>query len=306
MQNDLISLSLAFSALGFVYLSLLIIRRYQHKRQASRPSVSETRRSPGHSLLMQIDTLDGEIQICITAVAAAPILLVAVHLLDSQIFNAPQTVVRLAITAVSGLLFAGGYTARLLQLLSRRRQTKLRCDDEVATAHELTQLISNGYHVFHDFPGQQVKIDHVVVGPTGVMTIDTCTQFKGASRNRKTDSVVTYDGRMLHFPKYSDHQIIDRAKYQAAWLSQWLSEAVGEDVCARAMVALPGWFVKRTSADGIPVVNPKQFETLFDHIKPRPLPAEMIARICSAIERQCLETDPQGDACRSTLLDIST
>jgi hypothetical protein len=58
------------------------------------------------------------------------------------------------------------------------------------------------------------------------------------------------------------------------------------------VVALPGWYVKRTSPDGIPVVNPKQFASLFKHISPRFLSAEMITRISQQLEKKCLDTEP--------------
>jgi hypothetical protein len=50
------------------------------------------------------------------------------------------------------------------------------------------------------------------------------------------------------------------------------------------MVAVPGWSVRRTSADGIPVVNPKQFENLFKYLKPRPMSEILMQRIVLLIE----------------------
>ncbi len=184
---------------------------------------------------------------------------------------------------------------------SKRALLTLGYEGEVVVARELSQMMTKGYQVYHDFPGDGFHIDHVLIGPIGVMAVETKTLSKGTTRgNRKSDGVVTYDGRMLHFPKYSDHECIDQAKHQAAWLSQWLSAVVGEDICARAMVAIPGWSVKRTSSDGIPVVNPKQFNTLFEHITPRPLTESTIQRIVQEVEQQCLEAaDPDGNSCYS-------
>jgi hypothetical protein len=89
------------------------------------------------------------------------------------------------------------------------------------------------------------------------------------------------------FPSGDDDKTIARAERQASWISDWISSAVGEQVAARAIVALPGWFVKRTSAEGISVVNPEQFPSLFRHIKPRHLSDETITRIVAAIEQRC-------------------
>jgi hypothetical protein len=78
-------------------------------------------------------------------------------------------------------------------------------------------------------------------------------------------------------------------------MSNWISSAIGEPVAARAIVALPGWFVKRTSADGISVVNPKQFPSLFKHIKPRTLTDEMIRRMVHQIEQKCRNIVPDAE-----------
>jgi hypothetical protein len=85
---------------------------------------------------------------------------------------------------------------------------------------------------------------------------------------------------------------IDKANLKAEWTSEWLSSTTGEDVCARAMVAVPGWNVKRTSADGIPVVNPKQFATLFKYIKPRPMTDDLMQYIVKQIEGRCRDAAP--------------
>jgi hypothetical protein len=63
----------------------------------------------------------------------------------------------------------------------------------------------------------------------------------------------------------------------------------------RAVVALPGWYVNRTSSDGIPVVNPKQFTLLFKQIKPRDLSEEMIKRIVHQLEQKCRDVEPTSN-----------
>jgi hypothetical protein len=103
---------------------------------------------------------------------------------------------------------------------------------------------------------------------------------------------VEYNGRVLQFPKGRDSDTLEQTKRQADWLANWLTNAVGEPVVVRGIVALPGWFVKRTSAEGIPVVNPKQFASLFEYIQPRMLSAETIKRIVHQIEQKCRDVEP--------------
>ena len=103
-----------------------------------------------------------------------------------------------------------------------------------------------------------------------------------------------YNGRVLEFPNWTDAQIIEQAERQADWLSEWVGSAIGEPVAARAIVALPGWFVKRTTIDGIPVVNPKLFQSLFKHIKPRTLSEETIRRIVRQLDQKCRDVAPSS------------
>ena len=98
------------------------------------------------------------------------------------------------------------------------------------------------------------------------------------------------------FPNGDDLESIDQAERQSSWLSQWISSAIGDQIAARAIVALPGWLVKRTSADGISVVNPNQFSSLFKHIKPRTLTDEMIARIVHQLEQKYRDVTPGSEA----------
>jgi len=116
-----------------------------------------------------------------------------------------------------------------------------------------------------------------------------------------TYGTVTYDGRALFFPGNEDHESVERACAEAERLSDWLSEALDIPLAARAIVALPGWQVKRTSAEGISVINPTQFEALFQYVRPRPLTTDAVALIAEQVRQHCMQiatpvntTSPSG------------
>ena len=176
--------------------------------------------------------------------------------------------------------------------MRERRYIRLGYKGEVAVGQELNQLMLEGYYVYHDFPADKFNIDHIVVGRPGIFAVETKARSKPTTNNRKEDATVQYNGRTLFFPKGKDIKTIEQAERQAKWLSKWISSAIGEPVMARGIVALPGWFVKRISANGIPVVNPKQFPSLFKHIKPRELSDEMITRINHQFEKKCRDVEP--------------
>lgn len=283
--------------IGVVHLALFLIEAHKKKKKRQAQTDTQALRGPGQSLLVRIDGVMADIHACYAYLSAIPLAVLVSHLFLSIVMGVPETWQRSTVSVIIVLGYVVYYVGRLMVLGANRKVYRHAYDGEVEVAKELNRLMDEGYHVYHDFPADQFYIDHIVIGPTGVMAVETRTRSKAASRNRDLDPVVTYDGRMLHFPKYSDYQIIEKAKHQASWLSGWLASILGEDIAARAMVALPGWSVKRTSADGIPVVNPSQIETLFKHIKPRPLTESQVASIVSQIDRQCRNSAIDGSAC---------
>ena len=184
------------------------------------------------------------------------------------------------------------YLFRIFFRIKKRRILRLGYEAEIAVGRELNQLMLAGNYVYHGFQADEFNIDHIVVGRSGIFAVETKAQSKPSTNNRRQDATVEYNGKMLNFPNGDDFETIEQAKRQASWLSKWISSAIGEPVAARAIVALPGWFVKRTSADGISVVNPEQFSSLFKHIKPRTLTDEMISRMVHQIQQKCRNMVP--------------
>lgn len=290
--NDvLIPASLMLGMFGIFLVGLKLSKGRMKKGDSIADFEPESHRTPGQSLQEKINIIKNDLHICTIAVIILPILIVITHFSYTYFSSSAESLVRTIVSAGGGLSLEGYFLCRLCGLISKRRQYQIAYEDVVITARELSQLNSQGYFVYHDVPEGSQQIDHLLIGTAGVMVVATKTLAKSAGNNRRTDAVVTYDGRMLHFPKYSDYKIIESVEQQADRLSRWLSETIEEDICARAILALPGWSVKRTSADGIPVVNPKQFNTLFKHIKPRPLTESAVEKIVAEIEQHCREAD---------------
>ena len=93
----------------------------------------------------------------------------------------------------------------------------------------LLDRLPDGWHVFHDIPvgTRGANIDHVVVGPAGVFTINTKNLRGKASVAPRTLRVNGY--RTDHLPK---------AVREAARASKLLSKALGRNVDVRAVLAL--------------------------------------------------------------------
>lgn len=182
----------------------------------------------------------------------------------------------------------------MVRLLNLRRITRLGYEGEVATGQELNRLMLQGYHVYHDFVADKFNIDHIVVGQAGVFAVETKARAKPTSNNRKKDAHLTYDGRCLHFPQWKEYHPLEQARNQAEWLARWLSSATGEKTPVRPVLALPGWFVTRTSSEGIPVINPKQFLSIAKPVNGNSQDERRIKSIVHQIDQRCRDIESRS------------
>jgi hypothetical protein len=270
----------------------IIFRKYYLPNKKSLPSEKDLFRPPGQTLMRRLDQINQEIGIILLYLLSIPLFIYAAYI--SQLYFGQKQInaIGIGVIAILCITFMVYFLYHLVTFIREKRALRAAYDSQVAVAQELNQLMRDGYHVYHNVPGDNFDIDHVIVGHTGVFAVETKARAKPKTTSRMEDATVTYDGRALYFPKGDDWKTIDLAKHQASWLSTWIQQAVGEPVAVRAVVVLPGWFVKRISADGIPVINPQQFSSLFTYIKPRHLPDEMITRIVTQIDQKCREAAP--------------
>jgi len=288
----LIILGLVGVALG----SLKVFTVYQHARVRRNPLVQSALRSPGQSLLTRLGELDQKVDAHLAYLLLTPLLLYAFYL--SYLYFGRKTI------SLEGLLIIGlpcvGLTVffiiRWRRHLEERRNIRIEYEGEVAVGQELNRLMLDGYCVYHDFQADDFRIDHIVVGTKGVFSIETKARSRPATRrDRSLGAVVEYNGRALIYPHGTDINTIKQAERQASWLSNWISQTAGESVKVMAVAALPGWYVKRTSPDGIPVINPKQFPSLLKYVRSKPLDDEVIIRIVLQFEKKCGNTEAAID-----------
>jgi hypothetical protein len=268
---------------GLLIIFYRAIRQRRHSTTSPQPAM-EGARVPGQALLEGIDRIDQDIGDFTAGSLAFLALFVGVIIADVY-FGEPEA--RAFSAAGSGAVGIAFYTlslTRLTRLIRERRHMRLSYDGRVAVVRALSALAAEGYRVYHDVPAQGFTIDHVVVGKKGVFALETTTWPKPARAGGVEPATLAYNGHVLFFPHATDDHTVARAEKRAEWLSEWLGRATGEEVAVRAVVAAPGWFIKRTTPAGIPVVNPKQIPSLFEHIKPRPLTEAQIEGIADRLE----------------------
>lgn len=278
----------------FLLALLYALRLYQKQKKLRSPFTKDLLRSPGQSFFVRLDAINEELMVYFVFALLGPLAIYSVHFSISYFAAVEEDHLRLIVSGAAGLGIFVYSTYKVIKLRRERKKMRFGYEGALVVGQELDQLMHDGFHVYHGFPADKFNIDHIVVGPKGVFAVETKARSKPNTKKRVEDAPVEYDGRMLYFPKGNDFETIDQAKLKASWLSNWLGKAIGEPIAARALVALPGWLVKRTSSEGIPVVNPKQFPSLFEHIKPRPLSESMITRINHQIDQKCRDIETKS------------
>ena len=270
-------------------------RKINRLKKRRSPFSQDLLRSPGESLIRKLNNINIEINVYLVSLISIPLLIYSIALSFSYYRGKSVNIVDVYGSALIGFMFIAYFLLKISKLLKERKITRLGYEGEVAVGQELNRLMLKGYHVYHDIPAKDFNIDHIIVGESGVFAVETKARSKPTTRNRTGNATVTYNGRLLLFPQGVDLNTIEQANRQAAWLTNWIGRAVGEKVAVRPVVAVPGWYVKRTSANGMPVVNPKQFSSLFKHISPRYLSPELVSRITHQLEQYCLDVVPVSD-----------
>ena len=190
----------------------------------------------------------------------------------AQILSAPQAPSPVIFTtgAIATVVFA---VYRVYNALPRLHALELGRDGEKAVGQFLESLRERGYRVFHDVVGGNFNLDHVLIGPAGVFTIETKTHSKPGG-----DVRVTFDGETIRIDGFEpDQDPVVQCGSQASWLRELLGESTGRKFEVRSVIVYPGWYVdEENSKDNtIWVLEPKRLPTFLSY-EPRRLSDEDI------------------------------
>lgn len=270
--------------LYLVLVGALRVSRWQRRRKRLSNTLSnEFRRSPGESLRLGAEEINDDISSDLLSVCFVPLMVYTMYL--SQLCADGKPLIGKSwVYWVIGGAFSAFFMVRLARNAVRRRTLRLSLLGDLAVAEELNQLMLDGCHVYHDFPAHPFNIHHVMVGKTGAFVVQTLTRSKGWSDKTRSGATVVYDGETLRFPSWIERDPLTQAKAQASWLSEWLSNAVGERIHVEPLVVIPGWSVMTESVDGIPVLNEKGVRTLVTQKTDKQMPDAIIRRVCHLID----------------------
>lgn len=269
----------ATAAILISWALLMIFNHLSFNR--NKPAVSETEDAVANRA---IEHARMKARIALGTVLSTPIIICGgcvLLLVSDGVFADFEAMV---LFGASGTILWGIAIIRWRVSIRRFKETGWHYAARKIVAEAVAPLTGRGHVIFHDFATDDLAIDHLIVGPKGVFALQTLVRPTSVKPHQLIDTTVTYDGRTLFFPGGKEHLSVDEATACAEKLSQWLSEHLDAPIAARAIIALPGWQVKRISAEGISVINPTQMEALFQYMKARPLAESTISEIKKLIE----------------------
>lgn len=163
---------------------------------------------------------------------------------------------------------------RFQKIRPQARALRQGIEGEKAVGQFLEGLRAKGYRVFHDILGQSFNVDHVLIGPAGIFTIETKTWSKPARGEAK----IMFDGETILAGSFEpDRGPVIQARAQAGWMKEFLAESTARKFEVRSVILFPGWYVEQTpgSSRQVWVLNPKALDAFLSN-EPERLTADDI------------------------------
>ena len=275
-----------------IVLGLTYLRKSKRVKRRN-PISDELLRGPGESLRKQIDDVSLDLITYVSFASTYPLFVYAIYLNYVQTSEGHKftniTLGYFLLIGIAGIVYIG---YKLCKFIKLKRNLSLGYDAELAVGQELNAMTREGYWIFHDFPAENYNIDHVLVGPAGVYAIETKGRAKPIKSDGKPEYKVIYDGKKLSFPSWTESEPLEQAIRQASSLQIWLSSAVGETILVKPVLMLPGWFIDRTSASGILVLNGKNANSLLGKVSGNCLSEVLLKRIVHQLDQRCRTVKP--------------
>ncbi|MBL0714399.1 MAG: NERD domain-containing protein [Desulfosarcina sp.] len=278
-----------FLIFGVLVLMLALLQR---KLGEIRVGFSDERphacflRSPGESILARIDRATGELVAFGVAVAVVPLVLILtylVYVLFTRNREGWMDIAYLVCLSTGFLLYGGN---KLRRLSAKKRRLRKVYAGLQAVALEINRLMLSGHHVYHDFPSGGFYIDHIIVGPTGVFTVQSRIPSQFESANGSQDKTVSVDGNELIFRKTTDTRAIQTTAFRASWLASWVLTATGEALRVHPLLTLPGWTVDIIDEQDVITVDSAKIGDVIRTTRVNPLSTNAIHRLCTEIENK--------------------
>jgi len=171
---------------------------------------------------------------------------------------------------------------RSMQIELRQRHQGIQ--GERVVGQLLENMRSLGCKIYHDISEEKYNIDHVIIGPHGVFSIET----KAPSMPSKGRPTVDFDGETVTVDGYKpDRDPVDQAKAAAHRVREILRQMTGQETRVTPVLLYVNWFVEpSTRDDSIIVMNQIYFYKTFDRLQDRnSLSATQVDFLAAGLER---------------------
>ena len=136
------------------------------------------------------------------------------------------------------------YVPKMVKKVAEGKRLRQARDGERAVAECLDLLRDDGHRVFHDIVGPNFNVDHVIIGPKGIFTVETKTLNKYVGK----DAHLYFDGERVYIGELElPDNPVPQGRAQASWLKKLIGDSTGKTLSVKPVVVFPGWFVERTS-----------------------------------------------------------
>lgn len=141
---------------------------------------------------------------------------------------------------LAGVMAIAYAVFRIWRVIPKLRALRQAGEGERAVGQFLERLREDGFNVFHDVVGVGFNIDHVLIGPPGVFTIETKTW----SKPTKGETQINFDGESIRIGTLEpERDPVAQARGQAGWLKAILTESTGRKPDVRPVILFPGWYI---------------------------------------------------------------
>lgn len=291
-------------AMAVIFLMLTvsviwIIKRQRQQRRMEPPEEFTLLRRPGESLTKQANDQINQVLMRLLygswAIVATVVLVPGVVLWLEP--GASRETLVWATLALAAALF-GWLVRRALVRMKDCSSKRLGGRGERLVGEQMTGLLHNGFWLYHDVPveieGRAQNIDHVAVGPLGVVIIETKTRSR-PKKGTGMKAVVRFDGERLIWPNFGDDKAsVRQVRRCAAWMEAFVLDKCGRKVEVEQMIAIPGWMVEPGKhyrprvVSGLAVAN--ALMAMLDG-KPQVLSEGEVKKVVRALESLCRDVE---------------
>ena len=245
-----------------LFATLLYAKRWVDDHGWTQLQEDNVLRAPGQSRRSALKVIDSQIKDCVIYIGIAVAVQIIAFTFLTSMLTGTWLIVLLSLASLATVSFSLWYLVKTSSLVLSRTRHSDGFHGERITGDQLNILMLEGYRIFHDLQFDGFNIDHVLVGPGGVYSVETVFRRK---RKAITEAIIRFDGEKLHWPKGRSNEMgIQTAFDRSITLKQFLSSAIGAPVEVKPILLFPGWQVETETKGNVAILGPKQVHT---HLK---------------------------------------